>query len=29
VHAHPPPGAPGASTVTVEDGQLFLLRPTD
>jgi hypothetical protein len=27
VQAHPPTGAPGGSTVTVEDGQLFLLRP--
>jgi hypothetical protein len=29
VQAHPPTGAPGGTTVTVEDGQLFLLRPTD
>jgi hypothetical protein len=28
VQAHPPTGAPGGPTVTVEDGQLFLLRPT-
>jgi hypothetical protein len=28
VQAHPPTTAPGGSTVTVEDGQLFLLRPT-
>jgi Alkaline phosphatase PhoX len=28
VQAHPPTAAPGGSTVTVEDGQLFLLRPT-
>ncbi len=28
VQAHPPTPAPGGSTVTVEDGQLFLLRPT-
>ena len=27
VQAHPPTTAPGGSTVTVEDGQLFLLRP--
>jgi Alkaline phosphatase PhoX len=29
VQAHPPTAAPGGTTVTVEDGQLFLLRPTD
>ena len=29
VQAHPPTTAPGGSTVTVEDGQLFLLKPTD
>ena len=29
VQAHAPTTAPGGSTVTVEDGQLFLLRPTD
>jgi len=29
VQAHPPTAAPGGSTVTVEDGQLFLLRPGD
>jgi Bacterial protein of unknown function (DUF839) len=28
VQAHPPTAAPGGSTVTVEDGQLFLLRPS-
>ena len=28
VQAHPPTTPPGGSTVTVEDGQLFLLRPT-
>jgi Bacterial protein of unknown function (DUF839) len=28
VQAHSPTAAPGGSTVTVEDGQLFLLRPT-
>jgi hypothetical protein len=28
VQAHPPTTAPGGSTVTVEDGQLFLLQPT-
>jgi Bacterial protein of unknown function (DUF839) len=28
VQAHPPTTAPGGATVTVEDGQLFLLRPT-
>jgi Bacterial protein of unknown function (DUF839) len=28
VQAHSPTPAPGGSTVTVEDGQLFLLRPT-
>ena len=28
VQAHGPTPAPGGSTVTVEDGQLFLLRPT-
>jgi Bacterial protein of unknown function (DUF839) len=28
VQAHPPTTAPGGSTVTVEDGQLFLMRPT-
>ena len=28
VQAHPPTTAPGGTTVTVEDGQLFLLRPT-
>ena len=28
VQAHPPTTAPGGPTVTVEDGQLFLLRPT-
>ena len=27
VQAHAPTAAPGGSTVTVEDGQLFLLRP--
>jgi serralysin len=27
VQAHPPTAAPGGSTVTVEDGQLFLMRP--
>jgi hypothetical protein len=29
VQAHSPTAAPGGTTVTVEDGQLFLLRPTD
>jgi hypothetical protein len=29
VQAHPPTAAPGGTTVTVEDGQLFLLRPSD
>ena len=29
VQAHPPTTAPGGSTVTVEDGQLFLMRPAD
>jgi hypothetical protein len=29
VQAHPPTAAPEGSTVTVEDGQLFLLRPGD
>ena len=29
VQAPPPTTAPGGSTVTVEDGQLFLLRPAD
>ena len=29
VQAHPPTAAPGGTTVTVEDGQLFLMRPTD
>jgi Alkaline phosphatase PhoX len=29
VQAHPPTAAPGGATVTVEDGQLFLLRPAD
>jgi hypothetical protein len=29
VQAHPPTAAPGGTTVTVEDGQLFLLRPTN
>jgi hypothetical protein len=29
VQAHPPTAAPGSSTVTVEDGQLFLMRPSD
>jgi Bacterial protein of unknown function (DUF839) len=28
VQAHPPTTAPGGSSVTVEDGQLFLMRPT-
>ncbi len=28
VQAHPPTAAPGGSTVTVEDGQLFLLHPS-
>jgi hypothetical protein len=28
VQAHPPTTAPGGSTVTVEDGQLFLMRPS-
>jgi muconolactone delta-isomerase len=28
VQAHPPTTAPGGPTVTVEDGQLFLLRPS-
>jgi Bacterial protein of unknown function (DUF839) len=28
VQAHPPTAAPGGSTVTVEDGQLFLMRPS-
>ena len=28
VQAHAPTAAPGGTTVTVEDGQLFLLRPT-
>jgi Bacterial protein of unknown function (DUF839) len=28
VQAHPPTTAPGGATVTVEDGQLFLLRPS-
>jgi hypothetical protein len=28
VMAHPPTTAPGGTTVTVEDGQLFLMRPT-
>lgn len=28
VQAHPPTTAPGGTTVTVEDGQLFLLHPT-
>jgi secreted PhoX family phosphatase len=27
VQAHPPTAAPGGATVTVEDGQLFLMRP--
>jgi hypothetical protein len=27
VQAHSPTAAPGGTTVTVEDGQLFLLRP--
>jgi hypothetical protein len=27
VQAHPPTTAPGGSTVTVEDGQLFILKP--
>jgi Bacterial protein of unknown function (DUF839) len=29
VQAHPPTAPPGGSTVTVEDGQLLLLRPAD
>ena len=29
VQAHPPTAAPGGTTVTVEDGQLFLLKPAD
>ena len=29
VQAHPPTTAPGGPTVTVEDGQLFLMRPRD
>ena len=29
VQAHPPTTPPGGPTVTVEDGQLFLLRPAD
>jgi Alkaline phosphatase PhoX len=29
VQAHSPTAAPGGSTVTVEDGQLFLLRPNE
>jgi hypothetical protein len=29
VQAHAPTAAPGGSAVTVEDGQLFLLRPAD
>jgi hypothetical protein len=29
VQAHPPTAAPGGATVTVEDGQLFLLKPAD
>ena len=29
VQAHPPTTAPGGSTVTVEDGQLFLMRPAE
>jgi hypothetical protein len=29
VQAHSPTAAPGGSAVTVEDGQLFLLRPAD
>jgi hypothetical protein len=29
VQAHPPTAAPSGTTVTVEDGQLFLLRPAD
>jgi hypothetical protein len=29
VQAHPPTAAPGGATVTVEEGQLFLLRPAD
>ena len=28
VQAHPPTAPPAGPTVTVEDGQLFLLRPT-
>jgi hypothetical protein len=28
VQAHPPTTAPGGTTVTVEDGQLFLMRPS-
>jgi hypothetical protein len=29
VQAHPPTAPPGGSTVTVEDGQLFLMRPAE
>jgi hypothetical protein len=29
VQAHPPTASPGGPTVTVEDGQLFVLRPAD
>ena len=29
VQAHPPTAAPGGSSVTVEDGQLFLMRPAE
>ena len=29
VQAHPPTAAPGGTSVTVEDGQLFLLRPAE
>jgi hypothetical protein len=29
IQAHPPTTAPGGSTVTVEDGQLFVMRPAD
>jgi Bacterial protein of unknown function (DUF839) len=29
VQAHPPTTAPGGTTVTVEDGQLFLMRPAE
>jgi hypothetical protein len=29
VQAHPPTTAPGGPTVTVEDGQLFVMRPAD